>query len=189
MRAFAAAAFAVLALVAAGCGGCGDDDKPAPKTVAGVTGTTRVENPATVAAVAAFRRHANAAVTALREGVEAPFKAGVFDSGDPLKIISALSKAGTSLQTAVRELTAAVKVASGPNGVPDLAAQAQSLLGHIPDLLKSAQGGQLDTNALSGFLNDLDALGKSASAAGIDVPSTGAATTPGTTPPATTSAQ
>jgi hypothetical protein len=166
VRALALVAGLAVVVAVAGCGG---DEKP--KTVTGLTATMRATTPSAAPAARAFRAHVDAAVTALRDGIEQPYRAGAFE-GDPIDVVSAFATAGTAASTAVKELTAAVRVASGDGGLPELAAQAQSVLSGIPGLIASARDGNLDTDELTRFLDDLDALGDAAAAGGLPVPST-----------------
>jgi hypothetical protein len=165
MRTGIAVLLAVSALVAAGCGG---DDKP--KTTATVA-TPTVTTPKPSPAALAFRRHAQAAVEALRTGVEQPFREGKF-KGDFGEVLGALATAGSAVVTATKELTEAVKVATSDGGIPELAQQAESLLSRLPDLLKAAQDGSFDAEDLASFLDDLDRLGASVDAATPDLSST-----------------
>ncbi len=166
------AAAATLLVVAAIVGiiasaNSGDDPKP----VAGVTGTTRATTPSTAPVAAAFARHVGLAIAALRTGVQEPYRRGDFDKGG-LDVVLVYAKAAAAGVYAFKQLDAARQEAAAKGGAGELAGQVDSLLSHAGNLVQGARSGNVDPAELTALLNDLDQLGATAKAAGIDVPST-----------------
>jgi hypothetical protein len=174
----------VLCVVTAGAAGlltgCGDDDKPKPVTTVAPTVTT--VSPEAAATARRVRTHLTLAINALRDGIQKPYEQGKFSSGGA-DMVLALGVAATSASTAVRELQAALSEATSESGLAGVGRQITSLLNHLTTLVGGATDGSLDINDVKPLLDDIDALGKTAGAAGIDVPQTTVPTTPGTPAP------
>lgn len=171
----------LLAVPAAGVlSGCGGGDTPKPVT--SVAATTRAATVNTSPAAASFKRHVGLALDALRTGIQKPYEQGAFTSGG-VDMVLAFTKAASSASVALRELDAARRVAASNAGLGEVGGQVDSLLGHVTTLVGSATDGNIDAGELKLLLDDVDALGRTARAAGIDIPATTTPVTPGTPAP------
>jgi hypothetical protein len=149
-----------------------DDDGTRTASVATTTTAVVATTPSPSAPAAAeFNRHLGLALSALRTGVQEPYKNGDFTKLG-VGLIATYSKAADSLSYAIKQLNQAREAATGPGGAGALSDQVNTLLADAGKLIDGAQSGTIDQAALTDLMTTLDQLGTTAKAAGIDVPQT-----------------